>query len=84
MRIVEKCACGGQVEVETGDDKLAERVVERWRRKHTHNKNEPIPFWPNVTWGSGQTSTTSPTSYVRTTSAVMGTSPSSKTQDEEW
>lgn len=95
MRIVEKCSCGASTEIETADAKLAQRLVEKWRRAHNHTKSyewptrweKPVPYWPNtITWTSGTTGGgrgTSTITYSGTTSAVTGSSPSNRTQGED-
>lgn len=63
MKVAETCSCGAKIEVDTADNAVALRVVEKWRRRHTHAEKytRPVPYWPTVTWGSTHTGTTSAT-----------------------
>jgi hypothetical protein len=62
VKITETCSCGAKIEAETQDERLVQRVVDRWRRKHNHVKtyewptrwvDKHIPYQPVVTWNTG-------------------------------
>lgn len=86
LRISETCSCGAKIEAESQDEKVVQRVVDKWRRRHSHftKPERPVQYWPNpyITWTSSTPGRTYNTGT--TTSAVTGTSPSKTTQDEDW
>lgn len=76
MRINEKCSCGAAIEVETQDHQLAQRLVEKWRRRHNHTRTYEWPTrWvtsPTITYNP---TTTSTSSYAVSTQHDRGQSP---------
>ena len=57
MRIKERCSCGAEIEVDSGNSSYrvdAMRTVEEWRTKHQHQiPYRPYSNYPYITYGSG-------------------------------